>query len=143
MSRKKIAQILFSLMAVAVFGYAILEMGTQTPIATETPSPARTRIPPPPSLDQPFFLPESSFAELDFDPDTYPDFASLHPDAACATWENGGITWLAIHEELGWLAQILLPEFRFCGIPDPYPKKPEFLPLPEEMDTYESVERTP
>ncbi|MCY3836927.1 MAG: hypothetical protein OXF83_10925 [Anaerolineaceae bacterium] len=125
MRRDRMARILFLLVAAAVIGYALVNMRSQTPAPTVAPLPVLTRIPPPPSLEEPFFLYESSFEGLDYDPETYPKFAAAYPDATCATWENGGVFWLATHEELGWLVQIQLPEFRFCGIPIPHAEKPE------------------
>ena len=43
----------------------------------------------------------------------------------CATWENGGLTWLYLEDDERWGAYVKQPCFRFCGIPEPYPERPE------------------
>ncbi|MCY4009761.1 MAG: hypothetical protein OXF22_08450 [Anaerolineaceae bacterium] len=45
----------------------------------------------------------------------------------CATWENGGLSWVYHQDEdeaiTYWAARVKQPCFRFCSIPKPYPEK--------------------
>ena len=101
-----------------------------------SPQPANLGLPPG-FTEQPIsiFIADQDLSLLEFKPSLYPDFADALPDAVCATWENGGLIW----DQLGisvqgnsldvdassWGVLVSMPEYRFCGIPEPYPDKPE------------------
>lgn len=83
---------------------------------------------PPPHPDRLEFFPEYVMKRYAYDPDSYPQYAEVLPEAPCATWENGGLTW-SFNEDipsmkLGWGASVWKPIYRFCGFPLPYPQKP-------------------
>ncbi|MCY4106669.1 MAG: hypothetical protein OXG02_08190 [Chloroflexi bacterium] len=86
-----------------------------------------TLLPSPNPIDLEIF-PEYVLERYAYDETAYPQYAEALPEASCATWENGGLTWryLEDHPEgkLGWSVSVWLPIFRFCGFPQPYPRKP-------------------
>ncbi len=83
---------------------------------------------PPPHTDGREFFPEYVLERYAYDPASYPQYAEVLPEAPCATWENGGLTWSFFEDipsaKLGWGASVWLPIYRFCGFPLPYPQKP-------------------
>lgn len=101
------------------------------------PLPTLLPLPPTPPAGSGFVssgmsLPEDWLPLYPFDPPAYPQFADLLPEGAdCATWANGGLFWVqsGANPELPqlppWSVIIELHRFRFCGVPEPYPAKPE------------------
>ena len=48
---------------------------------------------PPPNPEIPEFFPEYVLDRYAYDEAAYPQYAEALPEAPCATWENGGLTW--------------------------------------------------
>ena len=86
-----------------------------------------TVLPPPDPEIQEIF-PEYVMHRFTYDETAFPQYAAVLPDAPCATWENGGLSWSYREDlpniRLGWVASLWLPIYRFCGFPLPYPEKP-------------------
>lgn len=89
----------------------------------------------------PFLLPELLFACNPFLPEARNPVDWGFPAdyyVECATWENGGLTWLYYEKDEGppnerlayWGAWVKQPCYRFCGIPQPYPEKAAGVSLP-------------
>ena len=152
-SCNKVSPILLIMAVVAVgkFAHFVNGVDASSPPLTSSPTPATalppsfspTQLPLPPDLNKPVHFPEIALEYLEYGPDLYPLYAEAYPDAPCATWENGGLIWLVlsykvhaefIAEAVGWLVQVRLPRFRFCGFPRPYPAKPT--PYPPKPTPY-------
>ncbi len=103
----------------------------RTPTPEPTSSPPEFMMPtvlPPPNPEILEFFPEYVMERYAYDPASYPQYAEVLPDAPCATWVNGGLTWSFFEDtatmKLGWGASVWIPIYRFCGFPLPYPQKP-------------------
>lgn len=62
-----------------------------------------------------------------FGKDNHRLFVVFSPEGVpppCATWDNGGLAWDNLIENEWWV-RVEMPRFRFCGVPHPYPPKPE------------------
>ncbi|MCY4010218.1 MAG: hypothetical protein OXF22_10785 [Anaerolineaceae bacterium] len=70
-------------------------------------------------LSAPFSLTEELITIFPFSPE--------YPRVPCATWENEGLAWWWNDwlEEPGWAIRVWWPIWRFCGIPQPHPDKPD------------------
>lgn len=105
-----------------------------------------TLLPSPYPIDMKLF-PEYMMDRYAYDEAAYPQYAEALPEAPCATWENGGLTWRYLEDrpeaKLGWCASVWLPIYRFCGFPRPYPRKPvstRFSGAPEEWVIWKSTQ---
>ncbi len=95
------------------------------PQATDGPS---GWIDPPPNVGafpDPLLLAEAILAGNPFAPEARNQMDWGFPADFCATWENVGLTWLYLDDHEAWGAYVKQPCFRFYGIPDHYPDKPE------------------
>ena len=83
---------------------------------------------PPPHPERREFFPEYVLERYTYEPDSYPQYAEVLPEAPCATWENGGLSWSFFEDtpsmKLGWGASVWIPIYSLCGFPLPYPQKP-------------------
>ena len=102
---------------------------------------------PPPSPEGREFFPEYVLHRYAYDEAAYPQYAEVLPDAPCATWENGGLSWSFFEDipsmKLGWGASVWLPIYRFCGFPLPFPQKPTQTKIddaPREWVTWKSTQ---
>ncbi len=102
-----------------VFGYSVmfllllLVLG-QTSAQEDSEASAMAQ---PSSLDSPLILAAEELEKYPFTP--------------CATWANGGISWVKIlnHEnsqEGEWWVVVWQPVWRFCGLPQPAPPIPAY-----------------
>ena len=105
-----------------------------------------TLLPAPHPIDLQLF-PEYALNRYAFGEAAYPQYSEALPEASCATWENGGLSWrfLEDHPEakLGWSVSVWLPSYRFCGFPQPYPRKPvstRYSGAPEEWLTWKATQ---
>ena len=119
-----------ALFAVLAYAWFISRENNATASATPT-APLEFMMPtvlPPPNPEILEFFPEYVMERYAYDPASYPQYAEVLPEAPCATWENGGLTWSFLEDtatmKLGWGASLWLPIYRFCGFPLPYPQKP-------------------
>ncbi|MCY4106670.1 MAG: hypothetical protein OXG02_08195 [Chloroflexi bacterium] len=149
-----VAGVLFVALAYAVFN-SRQNNATASTTATSPPeltltSPPEFMMPtllPQPNPDTLEFFPEYVMHRFSYDEAAYPQYAEVLPEAPCATWENGGLTW-SYHEnipsmKLGWGTSVWLPIFRFCGFPLPYPQKPTQTKIdyaPREWVTWKSTQ---
>lgn len=83
-----------------------------------------TMIPAYPDLNQSMLFPEAALEYFTYDPDAYPQFAEAFPDAPCATWENGGLTWFKHEGDEEWAVRVRFSDYRLCGFPSSQPDKP-------------------
>ena len=119
-----------ALIAALAYGWYTSRENISTASATPT-APPEFMMPtllPPPEPEKLEFFPEYVMDRYAYDEAAYPQYAEALPEASCATWENGGLTW-SFHEDipsmkLGWGATLWKPIYRFCGFPLPYPQKP-------------------
>ena len=124
-------KVLLILLIVVVSGYAYFVREADSSTSLRSPTPTSLQLPPPPYDNRPLYFPESILDSLEYGPDLYPEFAEANSDAPCATWENGGLTWLFFHmpADLGWVVEVAQPDYRFCGISVPHPAKPMLEPM--------------
>ena len=93
------------------------EPTSANPITTPGNRTPLSIVSPPTDHNTPQFWPEHDFPAYPYCSGSYPDYAVAYPDAPCATWENGGLTWSYLNELTGWGTVVWLPVHRFCGIP--------------------------
>ena len=132
--------------------YSLLDRGRQDspslPTTTESlPTLVFPTIMPSPHLKGSEIFPEYVMDRYAYDEAAYPQYAEALPEAPCATWENGGLTWdfFEDHPEakLGWSVSVWIPIYRFCGFPLPYPEKPlstQFSRAPEEWVIWKATQ---
>lgn len=124
--------VLMVFLIVVVLGYGYFKNRSPASSSPADPTPALSEaippIDPPPHVDMPLLFLEDSVETYPYSPDSYPAYAEAHPDAPCATWENGGLVWeyyvFQRPAQPSWVAVVGQPEFRFCGFPRPIPAKP-------------------